>query len=184
MPRCENYRYYINERRRREEAKTNTSIIIKKRKEKRGAKNLFPIKSIEERKQLSIHLPSKKTELWLKEIEALIAKANTKSLVKEQELESMIGKLNHATIMETCRNYFLSNRLRYQLKMIKLNARQHGQFDKSEVKDLQLWSLMLSCLKEGNIGSNPLYFRCLRNRNGRLLYHWRLRIRMAFRITR
>ena len=61
-------------------------------------------------------------------------------LTMEKNLESMIGKLNHAAIVVSEGSHFL-NRFRYRLKMINLHL--------SEIKDLQLWILMLNFLKEG-----------------------------------
>jgi len=74
-------------------------------------------------------------------------------LTTEKDLESTMGKLNHAAIVVSEGNHFL-NRLRYQLKMIKLNRRQHDRLHPSEIKDLQLWISMLNFLKEGNIGQS------------------------------
>jgi len=102
-------------------------------------------------RRLSVHLPKAKAELWIAEIESMIAISAAGELSSEKELESMIGKLNHAAVIVSEGNHFL-NRLRYRLKMIKLNRFQHGHLHKSEVEDLRLWITMLEALKEGNIG--------------------------------
>jgi len=88
-------------------------------------------------RKLSIHLPKEKTEKWTSEINSMISNDLAGELTTKKTLEFMIGKLNHTAIVVSEGNQFL-NRLRYRLKMIKLNQRQHGRLHPSKIKDLQL----------------------------------------------
>jgi len=123
----------------------------------------------------------------MSEINSMIWNDLVGELTTEKDLESMIGKLNHAAIVVSEGNHFI-NRLRYQLKMIKLNRRQHGRLHPSEIKDLQLWISMLNFLKEGNIGRSYNHVLwtipwILWNRSRRLLHYRKLGLRLAFWIT-
>ena len=100
-------------------------------------------------RNLCVHLPEKKTNQWLHEINEMIVKAKRGSRIKQ--LESLLGKLNHSAIIINEGKFFL-NRFRYRLKMMNLNWKQHGHLHKTEIKDLQLWLIMLSHLKEGSTG--------------------------------
>ena len=102
-------------------------------------------------RELKIHLPEEKTNLWLHETNNMIVKAKGGERIQGADLESLIGKFNHASIIINEGKFFL-NRLRYRFKMMNLNWKQHGYLHDTEIKDLQLWMIMLSYLKEGSIG--------------------------------
>ena len=102
-------------------------------------------------RNLRVHLPEKKTNQWLHEITEMIVTAKGGGRIQSKKLESLLGKLNHAAIIINEGQFFL-NRLRYRLKMMNLNWTQHGHLHDTEIKDLQLWLIMLSHLKEGSTG--------------------------------
>ena len=86
--------------------------------------------------QFRIFLPIEKFLDWSQDIENIIKK----EMIKTKDLESTIGRLNHAGHILPLARYFLT-RLRYRLKMCKEWGKQKlAPWDKS---DLQLWIKIL-----------------------------------------
>ena len=100
---------------------------------------------------MRIHLPDDKVNMWVRDLNSLISQADEEATITFQELESMIGKLNH-TCFIVKEGYFFLNRLRYRLKMTKLNRIQHGRFDAMERLDLLLWKDILLNLRASSFG--------------------------------
>jgi hypothetical protein len=100
---------------------------------------------------MRIHLPDDKVNMWVRDLDSLISQADDETMITFQELESMIGKLNH-TCFIVKEGYFFLNRLRYRLKMTKLNRNQYGRFDTMERLDLLLWKDILLNLRTSSIG--------------------------------
>ena len=86
---------------------------------------------------LRMFLPQDKSLDWINSINSLLQKGHTTT----KELESLIGKLNHAAHIIPLSRYFLS-RLRFRLKKCKEWGRQRlAEWDK---QDLSLWRKFLT----------------------------------------
>ena len=94
-------------------------------------------------RKLRIFLPMEKFLHWKMDIQDLLKKG----FVKTKELESVIGRLNHAGHILPAGRYFL-NRLRYRLNKCKEYGRQ--KLAKWDIDDLNLWiDLLEYCAQEG-----------------------------------
>ena len=80
-------------------------------------------------RNLRINLPSLKAMMWINEIDTVISQVK----VKPKNLESLIGKLNHAAFIIPFTRYFL-NRLRFKLELMKKKGPL--TLSKSETEDL------------------------------------------------
>ena len=88
---------------------------------------------------LRITLPSLKALKWLNEIDDLL----NKKCVNQKDLESIIGKLNHAAFIIPLSRYFL-NRLRFKLKSISKSYPK--PLARSEKDDLLFFKDILSIM--------------------------------------
>ena len=104
-----------------------------------------------------IKLPEDKARTWIKDIDDLIKKKTASIPVKEKELESMIGKLNHACYILKEGKYFMS-RLRYRLKICKQHKKSSIKLQMPEHKDLLLWKKFLTVLSEQGRSINHTTF--------------------------
>jgi len=55
---------------------------------------------------MKIHLPDDKVNMWVRDLDSLISQADEEATTTFQELESMIGKLNHTCFIVN-EGYFL-----------------------------------------------------------------------------
>jgi hypothetical protein len=100
-----------------------------------------------------VALPFDKHKAWKKDLELLIAsKKGT-----QQELESMIGRLNHASHVIPLSRHFL-NEVRAKCLSVPRRKGQHIRLAEEEAKDLELWREFLDRAKAG-ISINLLVFR-------------------------
>ena len=74
-------------------------------------------------RQFVIKLPEDKARAWTLELDDFIERSTKNQTISEEELESLIGKLNHASHILQEGQYFLS-RLRYWLKLAKKSRRK------------------------------------------------------------
>jgi hypothetical protein len=81
----------------------------------------------------------------------MIEKAKGGDRIQGANLESLLGKFNHAATIINEGQFFL-NRLKYRFNMMNKNWTQHSHLHDSETKDLQIWIIMLFYLKEGSTG--------------------------------
>ena len=98
-----------------------------------------------------IFLPIDKAEKWINDIEILLSQ----TAVTTKNIESCIGRLNHAGFIIPVGRYFLS-RLRFRLKMCKQFGKQKLQpWDK---QDLKLWITLLQHVSTLGIDINMVNF--------------------------
>ncbi|MCH2242754.1 MAG: hypothetical protein MK041_12705 [Aquabacterium sp.] len=98
-----------------------------------------------------IFLSTDKAQRWIQDIEDLLQQKS----VSTKELESCIGRLNHAGFIIPVGRYFLS-RLRHRLKMCKQFGSQRLQtWDK---EDLNLWIKILQQVSTFGISLNMVNF--------------------------
>ena len=98
-----------------------------------------------------IYLPVEKCLDWSRDIRALV----TKGIVRTKELESTIGRLNHAGHILPLARYFLP-RLRYRLQMCKKWGKQ--QLAQWDIEDLHLWLEMLKHASQEGVSINNVTF--------------------------
>ena len=98
-----------------------------------------------------IFLPSNKAEKWINDIRSLLSQ-NT---VTTKDIESCIGRLNHAGFIIPVGRYFLS-RLRFRLKMCKQFGKQKLQ--PWDIQDLKLWITLLQHVSTLGIDINMVNF--------------------------
>ena len=94
---------------------------------------------------LIMSLPNDKYLAWKNDIQKLI----DSGVVTKEELESIIGRLNHASYFLPLARHFLSG-LRERLKMMKrypFNATNRLTYQ--EIEDLKLWLLLLATTNQG-----------------------------------
>ena len=100
-----------------------------------------------------VALPFDKHKAWKEDLEVLIA--NRKGT--QQELESTIGRLNHASHVIPLSRHFL-NEIRAKCLSVPRRKGQHLRLTEDEVKDLELWRKFLDMANSG-ISINILVFR-------------------------
>ena len=98
-----------------------------------------------------IFLPIEKCLDWSKDIKDLLSKG----MVETKELESTIGRLNHAGHILPLARYFLP-RLRYRLKMCKEWGKQ--KLAKWDEEDLHLWLIFLRRAAQEGVSINNITF--------------------------
>ena len=84
-----------------------------------------------------IKLPEDKACAWTMELNNFIERSKKNQTVLEEELESLIRKLNHASHILREGRYFLS-RLRYQLKLAKKLRQKRTNLSVKDRKDMIL----------------------------------------------
>ena len=87
-------------------------------------------------RRLLISLPWDKYALWSEQLRSLIDKGASR-----KELESLLGRLTHASYVIPLAHNFLSH-LRNKFKIMR-HGRQTYKFNKEEEEDLLLWSFYL-----------------------------------------
>ena len=98
-----------------------------------------------------IYLPTDKCLDWTKDINALLSKGT----VRTKELESTIGRLNHAGHILPLGRYFL-NRLRFRLRKCKeWGAQKLATWDR---EDLTLWTRLLKKAAQEGVSINQVTF--------------------------
>ena len=98
-----------------------------------------------------IFLSTDKAQKWIQDIEDLLQQGT----VSTKQIESCIGRLNHAGFIIPVGRYFLS-RLRHRLKMCKQFGKQKLQiWDKN---DLKLWIKILQQVSTFGISLNMVNF--------------------------
>ena len=100
-----------------------------------------------------VALPFDKHKAWREDLELLI----TSKRGTQQEMESMIGRLNHASHVIPLSRHFL-NEVRAKCLSVPRRKGQHIRLAEEETKDLELWREFLDRAKEG-ISINLLVFR-------------------------
>ena len=100
-----------------------------------------------------VALPFDKHKAWKEDLELLIARGRG----TQQEMESMIGRLNHASHVIPLSRHFL-NEVRAKCLSVPRRKGQHIRLTEDEAKDLELWREFLDQAKAG-ISINLLVFR-------------------------
>lgn len=100
-----------------------------------------------------VALPFDKHRAWKEDLDSLISSRRG----TQQEVESMIGQLNHASHVIPLSRHFL-NEVRAKCLSVPRRKGQHIQFTEEEAKDLELWREFLDRAKAG-ISINLLVFR-------------------------
>ena len=100
-----------------------------------------------------VALPFDKHKAWTEDLEKIIEAGRA----TQQETESMIGRLNHASYLVPLSRHFL-NEIRLKCLSAPRRKGQHVRFTGEEVKDLTLWKSLLQIAKEG-ISINLLVLR-------------------------
>ena len=98
-----------------------------------------------------VFLPIEKCLEWTQDINTLIKK----KIVSTKEIESTIGRLNHAGHILPLGRYFLT-RLRYRLMMCKKWGRQ--KLAKWDCEDLELWIIFLENASQKGININNITY--------------------------
>ena len=101
----------------------------------------------------SVTLPFDKHKAWTEDLDKIIEAGEA----TQQETESMIGRLNHASYLIPLSRHFL-NEIRTKCLSVPRKKGQHVRFTEEEVKDLILWRSLLQTAKEG-ISINLLVVR-------------------------
>ena len=105
---------------------------------------------------LLLCLPLDKYKKWIREINDILNKSSTTRVT----LESIIGKLVHASFVIPLSQHFLQ-RMRFKLKIMKdkkFKSTRTLQLGREEIKDFKLWKKLLSQARTG-ISLNGLVFR-------------------------
>ena len=100
-----------------------------------------------------VALPIDKYKAWREDLDKVIETGQA----TQQETESMIGRLNHASFLIPLSRHFL-NKIRTKCLSVPRRKGQHIRFTTEEVKDLMLWQEFLDTAKEG-ISINLLVVR-------------------------
>ena len=100
-----------------------------------------------------ISLPFDKHKAWRDDLDKVI----TSGSATQQETESMIGRLNHASFLIPLSRHFL-NEIRSKCLSVPRRRGQHIRFTEEEVKDLTLWREFLDTARQG-ISINLLVLR-------------------------
>ena len=98
-----------------------------------------------------VFLPIEKCLEWTQDINTLIKK----KIVSTKEIESTIGRLNHAGHILPLGRYFLT-RLRYRLMMCKKWGKQ--KLAKWDCEDLELWIIFLENASQKGININNITY--------------------------
>ena len=102
-------------------------------------------------RSFKIFLPIDKAQKWIKDIEDLLLQTH----VTTKDVESCIGRLNHAGFIIPAGRYFLT-RLRFRLKQCKQFGKQKLQpWDR---QDLRLWIIILQQVSTLGIDINMVNF--------------------------
>ena len=133
-------------------------------------------------RRLMVGLPDDKYKAWSNDLEEVIESGQ----VEFSQLESLIGRLNHASFVIPLSRHFL-NELRWRLENRNSMKRQNFRLSTGELEDLKLWRIFLTQANRG-ISMNLLSIRtptllawsdsCPHGLGGYLLQGraWRLRI--------
>ena len=100
-----------------------------------------------------VSLPFDKHRAWREDLDQLIDKEE----VTQQEMESMIGRLNHASFLIPLSRHFL-NEVRTKCMSAPRRKGQHLRLSGDESKDMALWRTFLDIAKQG-ISINLLVLR-------------------------
>jgi len=100
-----------------------------------------------------ISLPFDKHKAWREDLDRIVELGQA----TQQETESMIGRLNHASFLIPLSRHFL-NEVRTKCLSVPRRSGQHIRFTEEEVKDLKLWKSFLDVAREG-ISINLLVLR-------------------------
>ena len=100
-----------------------------------------------------VALPFDKYKAWQDDLDQVIQSRNA----TQQETESLIGRLNHASFLIPLSRHFL-NEIRAKCLSVPRKKGQHIRFTKEELEDLVLWQHFLRSAREG-ISINLLVVR-------------------------
>jgi len=100
-----------------------------------------------------VSLPFDKHKAWREDLDRIIELGQA----TQQETESMIGRLNHASFLIPLSRHFL-NEVRTKCLSVPRRRGQHIRFTAEEVEDLKLWTTFLDVAREG-ISVNLLVLR-------------------------
>jgi hypothetical protein len=100
-----------------------------------------------------VALPYDKYKAWREDLDQVIAAGRA----TQQETESMIGRLNHASFLIPLSRHFL-NEIRVKCLSVPRRKGQHVRFTQDEINDLILWQQFLRTAREG-ISINLLVVR-------------------------
>jgi hypothetical protein len=100
-----------------------------------------------------VALPFDKYKAWREDLDKIIATGQA----TQQETESLIGRLNHASFLIPLSRHFL-NEIRTKCLSVPRKKGQHIRFTDEEVKDLMLWQEFLDTAK-GGLSINLLVVR-------------------------
>ena len=100
-----------------------------------------------------VALPFDKHKAWMEDLGRLVLTGQA----TQQETESMIGRLNHASFLIPLSRHFL-NEIRTKCLSVPRRKGQHIRFTEEEVNDLKLWREFLNTAREG-ISINLLVLR-------------------------
>ena len=100
-----------------------------------------------------VALPFDKYQAWQEDLDRVIREDRA----TQQETESLIGRLNHASFLIPLSRHFL-NEIRVKCLSVPRKKGQHIRFTKEELEDLVLWQHFLRSAREG-ISINLLVVR-------------------------
>ena len=97
-------------------------------------------------REFVVALPNDKYLAWKGDLVAMIERG----MATVQEVESMAGRLNHASLTIPLSRHFLNGiRNKVPREGSRVSRKQHVRFSKEELKDLQLWVELLSVAHRG-----------------------------------